>query len=72
MATSNDTLTRERGCDPLGNGTFRMVPSGDIVDSEERNRRLSHSNANRPFNDCLGLSWNEIEAMQGGRLVRDA
>lgn len=29
------------GADPLGNGTFRMVPSGDIVDTEERNRRLA-------------------------------
>lgn len=28
------------GADPLGNGLFRMVPSGDIVDFEERNRRL--------------------------------
>ena len=28
------------GCDPLPNGTFRMVPSGDVVDLEERNRRL--------------------------------
>lgn len=29
------------GADPLGDGTFRMVPSGDIVDSDERNRRLA-------------------------------
>lgn len=29
------------GSDPLGDGTFRMVPSGDIVDLEERNRRLA-------------------------------
>lgn len=28
------------GADPLGDGTFRMVPSGDIVDLDERNRRL--------------------------------
>jgi hypothetical protein len=28
------------GADPLGDGTFRMVPSGDIVSLEERNRRL--------------------------------
>ena len=28
------------GCDPLGDGTFRMIPSGDIVSTEERNRRL--------------------------------
>lgn len=28
------------GADPLGDGTFRMVPSGDIVDFAERMRRL--------------------------------
>jgi len=30
------------GADPLGDGTFRMVPSGDIVDYQERCKRLSH------------------------------
>lgn len=29
------------GCDPLGDGTFKMVPSGDIVNYEERCKRLS-------------------------------
>lgn len=29
------------GADPIGDGRFRMVPSGDIVDFEERNRRLA-------------------------------
>lgn len=28
------------GCDPLGNGMYRMVPSGDIVSEEERAKRL--------------------------------
>ena len=28
------------GADPLGDGTFRMVPSGDVVGLDERNRRL--------------------------------
>ena len=28
------------GADPIGNGMFRMVPSGDIVSFEERERRL--------------------------------
>ncbi len=28
------------GADPIGDGTFRMVPSGDVVGLEERNRRL--------------------------------
>lgn len=29
------------GCDPLGDGTFRMVPSGDVVGPEEMHRRLA-------------------------------
>jgi hypothetical protein len=29
------------GADPLGDGTFRMVPSGDVVDYAERCRRLT-------------------------------
>lgn len=29
------------GADPLGDGLFRMVPSGDIVDAIERQQRLS-------------------------------
>ena len=28
------------GCDPIGDGMFRMVPSGDVVDYAERCRRL--------------------------------
>ncbi len=49
MGLSGDTYQRRRidtarlgdyGADPLGDGTFRMVPSGDIVDFAERNRRL--------------------------------
>lgn len=28
------------GADPVGDGTFRMVPSGDIVSLDERNARL--------------------------------
>ena len=30
----------DHGADPLGDGSFRMIPSGDVVDFEERNRRL--------------------------------
>lgn len=29
------------GADPIGNGLFRMVPSGDVVDYAERCRRLA-------------------------------
>lgn len=33
------------GADPLGDGNFRMVPSGDIVDLAERNARLARRKA---------------------------
>ena len=32
---------RDHGADPIGNGMFRMVPSGDVVDLAERNQRLN-------------------------------
>ena len=35
LPTNNDY-----GCDPVENGMFRMVPSGDIVDYKERCERL--------------------------------
>lgn len=31
------------GADPLSDGRFRMVPSGDIVDLAERNKRLGEA-----------------------------
>lgn len=31
----------DHGADPLPDGTFRMVPSGDIVDYAERCKRLA-------------------------------
>ena len=50
MGLPSDTYTRkpvdltragDHGADPIGDGTFRMVPSGDVVDFAERNRRLA-------------------------------
>jgi len=53
MSLPSDTYTRtidinapgDYGADPIGDGTFRMVPSGDIVDFAERNRRLNSRKA---------------------------
>ena len=39
-STINTSVEGDYGADPLGDGTFRMIPSGDIVDFEERCRRL--------------------------------
>jgi hypothetical protein len=38
--TINLQKSSDYGADPVGDGTFKMVPSGDIVDFAERNRRL--------------------------------
>lgn len=40
IRTVNTAATGDYGADPLGDGKFRMVPSGDVVDYEERCRRL--------------------------------
>lgn len=58
---------KDYGSDPLGDGTFRMVPSGDIVDFDERNRRLNRGRApHEPRPGVLGRSWEQIAMMQGG------
>lgn len=49
MGLPSDTYTRkintakagDYGADPIGGGMFRMVPSGDIVNATERNKRLA-------------------------------
>ena len=48
------------GSDPLGDGKFRMVPSGDIVDFEERNRRLKRKN------ESMGVGDTSIEVAKRG------
>lgn len=35
------TPSGDHGADPIGDGRFRMVPSGDVVDYAERCRRLA-------------------------------
>ena len=39
--TINPTTGKDYGADPIGDGTFRMIPSGDIVNLAERTRRLA-------------------------------
>jgi hypothetical protein len=41
LSRSIEHKAGDYGADPIGDGRFRMVPSGDIVDWEERNRRLA-------------------------------
>ncbi len=33
--------TGDYGSNPIGDGTFKMIPSGDIVDYQERCKRLN-------------------------------
>lgn len=35
-----DRRAGDYGADPIDNGMFRMMPSGDVVDLAERNQRL--------------------------------
>lgn len=60
----------DHGSDPIGDGKFRMVPSGDIVDRAERDRRLPRKREVR--NEILGMTWDELEREQGGKLKRNA
>jgi len=63
--------TNDYGCNPVksesGKVMFQMVPSGDIVEKEEKERRLT-PHRKHVRNDCLGLSWEQIEQMQGGKI----
>ena len=38
--TSDINTPGDYGCDPLEDDMFKMIPSGDIVNLEERSRRL--------------------------------
>ena len=64
-------MIEDYGCDPIGDGKFKMVPSGDIVDFQERNKRLERFNRRpAPKNEIFGMSWDELEKKQGGKLKR--
>ena len=64
------TSKKDYGSDPIGDGKFRMVPSGDIVDFDEREKRLGKPSM-KPVAGVFGRTWDQIEAMQGGKLKRD-
>ena len=62
-------MEKDYGCDPMGNGKFKMIPSGDIVDKVGREKRLPRNNNPIPAG-VFGRSWDEIERIQGGKLKR--
>lgn len=49
--TVDPSAPGDYGADVIGDGMFRMVPSGDIVDFEERERRLSRFRQRRNGSD---------------------
>lgn len=55
------------GCDPIGDGMYRMVPSGDIVDYEEMCIRLPRIGMDDHVSGLIfGRTWEQIQAMQRG------
>lgn len=62
---------KDYGADPLGNGEFKMIPSGDIVDFNERCRRLPLVDMdNRPTTLIGAKTAIQVELMQGGKLSK--
>lgn len=60
------------GFDPLGNGKWKLIPSGKIVNKAGLEAfKLLRGERPKPKNDCLGMSWEEIERKQGGKLKRN-
>ena len=50
---------------------WMLIPSRTIVDAAGLKAwQDSRPKRTAPKNDCLGLSWEEIEAKQGGKLRR--
>ena len=60
---------KDYGADPIGDGNFKMVPSGDIVDFKERCKRLPPVDLNNRPSTLFGskTQW-QVELMQGGKL----
>lgn len=57
------------GYEPLGNGRFEMFPSGEIVGWDEARRRCPINK--KPLPDgAFGLSWDQLQRMQGGKITK--
>lgn len=63
-------MVNDYGFDPLGDGKYKMVPSGDIVDKDERDRRLPLPKITNNRRRTLIGAYNamQVEMMQGGKL----
>ena len=72
VARPNPGADTDTGSDPLGDGTFKMFPSGDIVSFDERIRRLDRFHRPKELRPgVFGKSWEQIAEMQGGSETLD-
>jgi len=63
-------MMKDYGSDPLGKGRFKMVPSGDVVDMTERNRRLPPVDMGNRLDTLIGSKTvMQVNAMQGGKIM---
>ena len=61
---------KDYGCDPVGDGTFEMVPSGDIVDWAEKCKRLPPVVMDKKIDTLVGAKTAmQVNIMQGGKMV---
>ena len=59
--TINTRAPGDYGADPMGDGTFRMVPSGDIVSLEERNRRMDERKRRLGYGNMASREDHELD-----------
>lgn len=60
---------KDYGFDPVGDGRYKMVPSGDIVDKEERDKRCPPISMTGRKPALIGsLNAFQVQMMQGGKL----
>ncbi len=58
---------RDYGFNPLGNGKYKMIPSGDIVDAVERDKRIPRPDMSERHDVLPGYTWEDIDNMQQKR-----
>jgi len=60
---------KDFGCDPLENGKYKMVPSGEIVNEKEMlsRRKRDMDNIDDTNDMIFGKTWEEIQDLQQKR-----
>lgn len=62
-------VVKDFGCDPLENGKYKMVPSGEIVNEKEMlsRRKRDMDNIDDTNDMIFGKTWEEIQDLQQKR-----